>query len=208
MYDRIDDFLNAHVGVSDPALEAALASSRAAGLPDIQVAPNQGKLLHLWARSMNAKRILEIGTLGGYSTMWLARALPKDGSLITLEINPKHAEVARKNVEGLPVEIRLGVALEILPTLEGPFDFIFVDADKENLKEYVEHAIRLSRKGTIIAVDNVVRKGAIIEEGGDSKVAGTKRMFDWIQNETRIVATAIQIVGKKGHDGILFALVT
>jgi predicted O-methyltransferase YrrM len=207
LYERVDQYLVDHY-VVDPEqrLEAALSASAAAGLPAIQVAPNQGKLLEILARSIGAQRILEIGTLGGYSTLFLARVRPTQ--LITCELDPRHAEVARKNLAGLGVEIRVGPALDTLATLSGPFDFIFVDADKVNNAEYVRQGIRLSRPGTMIVVDNVVRKGGIVDPASkDAAVLGTRRLHDYVASEPRLTATAIQTVGSKGHDGLLVAIV-
>jgi len=207
------DLLSPH----DAALDAALKSSAAAGLPAINVTPNQGKLLMILALSCGAHKILEIGTLGGYSTMWLARALPKDGRLITLEYQKKHAEIARANVAraGLAnaVEIRVGKALDTLPKLEaeriGPFDLIFIDADKKNNPEYFQWALRLSRRGSVIVIDNVVRKGAVIDAASaDEDVQATRRFMQMLAAEPRVTATAIQTVGSKGYDGFAIALVT
>jgi predicted O-methyltransferase YrrM len=200
----------------DPLLEDALLANVAAGLPTIDVAPNQGKLLHLLARIQGAKRVLEIGTLGGYSTIWLARALPSDGRLITLEAEAKHAKVAKANIEraGLSslVELRLGPALESLALLhkEGvpAFDFIFIDADKENIPRYLEWSLRLSRVGTIIITDNVVRDGAIINpEDPDPRVQGVRRFFEMVAVDPRLDATTLQTVGSKGYDGFTLAVV-
>jgi len=212
----VDDYINYHLVPSDPILDAALAASAAAGLPAIAVTPSQGKLLHLLARSVNAHNILEIGTLGAYSTLWLARALPADGRLITLEYSPKHAEVALANIEhaGLSeiVELREGPALETLPELaaEGlaSFDFIFVDADKENNAGYFEWALKLSRPGSLILVDNVIRDGAVADPTStDSMVQGVQRLNKLLAKETRVCATTIQTVGSKGYDGFTLALV-
>jgi predicted O-methyltransferase YrrM len=201
----------------DSALDDALAASAAAGLPSINVAPNQGKLLHLLARIQGARTILEIGTLGGYSTIWLARALPQGGRLVTLEADPKHAEVARANLAraGLEsvVDLRLGRALDILPRLSaedaGPFDFIFIDADKPNNPDYFLWALRLARCGSVIVVDNVVRNGGILDAGsGDASAGGVRRMNELIAAEPRVTATIIQTVGSKGHDGLAVILVT
>lgn len=179
-------------------------------------APNQGKLLHLLARIAGARRILEIGTLGGYSTIWLARALTDGGRLITLEADAKHAEVARKNIAraGLDrvVTLRLGAALDTLPQLaeegEGPFDLIFIDADKENIPQYLMWALKLSRKGTLILVDNVIRDGEVIDaSSSDSRVQGARRLFDALKAEPRLQATALQTVGSKGYDGFAMAVV-
>ena len=201
---------------ADDALEEALRANAAAGLPAIDVAPNQGKLLHLIAQMQGARTILEIGTLGGYSTIWLARALPPDGRLVTLEAEAKHAEVARANVEraGLAsvVEIRVGRALDTLPLLakegRGPFDLVFVDADKTSNPEYVEWALRLTRPGSVIVVDNVVRAGGILDASSDDpRVQGTRRLFEALAREPRLSATAVQTVGSKGHDGFVLARV-
>ncbi|MDP3740102.1 MAG: O-methyltransferase [Hyphomonadaceae bacterium] len=203
-------FVDKIVGMDD-ALDQCLREAEAAGLPQAAVSPAQGKMLHLMAKSIGAKRILEVGTLGGYSAIWLARALPPDGKLVTLEIDPKHAKVAQTSVAaaGLAklVEIRTGAALDLLPDVKGPFDFSFIDADKENNPAYFEHALRLSRKGAIIIVDNVVRGGAVTDPNGGSQVQGVRRLFDKLANETRVSATAIQTVGDKGYDGFLMAVV-
>jgi len=196
----------------DSALDAALEGSSAAGLPPIHVAPNQGKLLLLLAQVQQARNILEIGTLGGYSTIWLARSLPAGGRLITLEADPKHAEVARANIAraGLAevVEVRLGSARDTLPQLaaesRGPFDLIFIDADKARYPEYFEWALKLSRRGSLIVADNVVRKGAVADVSSvDPNVQGVRRMNERVAAETRVSATAIQTVGSKGYDGFL-----
>jgi predicted O-methyltransferase YrrM len=216
-WTAIDDYLTAALVRHDPALDAALKASDAAGLPQINVAPNQGKFLMLTAMSLRAQRILEIGTLGGYSTIWLARGLADGGRLITLEINPRHAEVARQNIAqaGLAgmVEIRVGTALESLAQLAAsepvPFDLIFIDADKENNAAYFEWALRLSRPGSLIIVDNVVRAGAVIDAGSsDSRVQGVRRFIERVAAEPRVVAAAFQTVGSKGHDGLAVMLVT
>ena len=200
----------------DEALEAALAASEAAGLPTIAVAPNVGKLLNLMARAMGARRILEIGTLGGYSTIWLARALPADGRMMTLDFDPKPTEVARGNIEraglGALVEQREGPALDTLAQLveagEAPFDFIFIDADKESYTEYLDWSLKLSRPGTMIVADNVVRAGKISDAASsDPLVQGIRRFNQALAAESRISATAIQTVGVKGHDGLTIALV-
>ncbi len=213
-WDTVDEYFSERLVGQDAVLEAALRESKAAGLPEISVAPNQGKLLEVLARSLGARRILEIGTLGGYSTIWLARALPADGRLITLEYSPRHAEVARANITraGLAasVEIRVGAALETLPQLgaEEPFDLIFIDADKENTRAYFEHALRLSRPGTLIVVDNVVRDGAVADATStDASVQGIRHFIDYVHHEPRVSATALQTVGIKGYDGIALAYV-
>ncbi|MEH1909120.1 MAG: O-methyltransferase [Nostoc sp.] len=201
----------------DPALDAALQTSAAAGLPPHNVSPNQGKLLLLLAQIQRARTILEIGTLGGYSTIWLARALPSDGRLITLEADPKHAEVARANIAhaGLAdiVDLRLGQALSTLPQIaaEGnsPFDLIFIDADKPNNPHYFAWALKLSRRGSLIIADNVVRNGAVIDQSSsDPSVQGVRRFNELLASEPRVCATAIQTVGSKGYDGFAIAIVT
>jgi predicted O-methyltransferase YrrM len=216
LWTDVDNYLVENLIPADPALDKALKSNQAAGLPTIDVAPNQGKLLHLLARIQGARRILEIGTLGGYSTIWLARALPSDGNLVTLEVEAKHAEVARANIEraGLSslVQLRLGPALESLLQLqkEGakPFDLIFIDADKQNIPAYLESSLRLSRPGTVIITDNVIRDGAIINaEDPDPRVQGVRRLFEMMSADPRLDATALQTVGTKGYDGFTLAIV-
>jgi predicted O-methyltransferase YrrM len=213
----VDRYFSEQLSLSDPVLDAAMAANRAAELPAIDVAPNQGKLLQLLAQLAGARRILEIGTLGGYSTIWLARALPAGGRLITLEFSPKHAEIARANIAraGLAelVEIRIGAALDTLPKLQNesrePFDLIFIDADKPNNSEYVRWAIKLSCPGTLIIIDNVVRDGAVIDATStDKDVQGARHLFELLANEPRLSATAMQTVGTKGYDGIAFAIVS
>jgi predicted O-methyltransferase YrrM len=213
---EVDSYLANRLIGSDPALDEALAANAAAGLPSIDVSAPQGKLIHLLARMSGARKALEIGTLGGYSTIWLARALPDEGKLITLELNPKNAGVARRNLDraGLAdkVEIRTGAALATLPRIEaerlGPFDFVFIDADKANNAAYLEWALRLSRPGTTIMVDNVVREGEVIDAASrDPDVVGVRRMFDLMAREPRLSATAIQTVGAKGWDGFALAIV-
>ena len=215
-WSEVDSYLAETLIGPEPALEAALAANSAAGLPSIDVSAPQGKLIHLLARMAGARKALEIGALGGYSTIWLARALPDDGRLVTLEVNARHAEIARSNVAraGLSgkVEIRTGAALEALPRIEaegaGPFDFVFIDADKTNNAAYLEWALRLSRPGTVIVVDNVVRDGEVADAASrDRDVIGVRRMFELIAREPRLSATAIQTVGSKGWDGFALALV-
>jgi len=215
-WSAVDRYITDLLVSPDRALERALLGSGAAGLPAISVSPNQGKLLWLLARAQRARTILEIGTLGGYSTIWLARALPADGRLITLESNPHHAEVARTNIAraGLErvVSIRVGKALETLPTLAvegvGPFDLTFIDADKPSNPEYFEWALRLSHRGSVIVVDNVVRNGAVMDPAStDPNVLGVRRMNDRIAAEPRVSATAIQTVGSKGYDGFAIMIV-
>ena len=215
-WSAVDSYLAETLLGSDPALEEALAANSAAGLPSIDVSAPQGKLIHLMARMAGARKALEIGALGGYSTIWLARALPDDGRLVTLELNPRNAEVARRNIAraGLSakVEVRTGAALESLPKIEaeglGPFDFIFIDADKTNNAAYLEWALKLSRPGTAIVVDNVVRDGEVADaRNSDRDVVGVRRMFEMIAREPRLSATAIQTVGAKGWDGFALAVV-
>jgi predicted O-methyltransferase YrrM len=216
LWTAVDQYISTNLIPADPALEATLQANAEAKLPTIDVAPNQGKFLHLLARIQGAKRILEIGTLGGYSTIWMARALPPQGKLITLEVNPHHAEVAASNIAraGLTslVEQRVGPALDSLAQLHAedaaPFDFIFIDADKPNNPNYVDWAIRLSRPGTVIITDNVIREGAIIEaDSTDPAVQGTRHLFEKLANDPRLDATALQTVGCKTHDGFILALV-
>jgi predicted O-methyltransferase YrrM len=215
-WSAVDRYLTDSLELPDPVLDAALAASVAAGLPPIQVTASQGKLLQLLARIQKSRNILEIGTLGGYSTIWLARALPTDGRMITLEFDAKHAEVARGNLAraGLTdvVEVRPGRALDSLPILaaegRGPFDLIFIDADKPNTADYFVWALKLSRPGSLIIVDNVIRKGAIIDEASDDpNVQGMRRFFDALAVEKRVSATVLQTVGSKGYDGLALALV-
>ncbi len=203
-WSAVDDYFSGLIVAEDEALAGALAANEAAGLPGIDVSPPQGKMLHLLARIAGARKALEIGALGGYSTIWIARALPADGRLVTLEAVEKHASVARANVAraGLSdrVDIRVGAALDSLPKIEaerlGPFDFVFIDADKENNADYLAWALRLSRPGTTIVVDNVVRDGKILDASSrDRDVQGVRRMFDMIASEPRLAATAIQTVG-------------
>lgn len=197
---------------SDPVLEAALETSRAAGLPPHDVSPSQGKLLQLLAQIRGARTILEIGTLGGYSTIWLARALPEGGRLVTLEADPGYAEVARANIEraGLAevVELHVGPALDTLPQLNGPFDLVFIDADKRSNPEYLDAALGLSRPGTVIVADNVVLAGALADgESDDPSVHGVRRFHELLAAESRVSAVTIQTVGGKGYDGFTIALV-
>jgi len=212
----VDTYFTKTIVAPDRALEEALAANAAAGLPSIDVSAPQGKLIHLLARMMGARKALEIGALGGYSTIWLASALPDDGRLISLEWNARHAEVARRNIAraglGGKVEVRTGAALDTLPKIEaerlGPFDFVFIDADKTNNAAYLEWALRLSRPGTAIMVDNVVRDGEVADAGSaDPDVVGVRRMFELMAREPRLSATAIQTVGAKGWDGFALAIV-
>jgi predicted O-methyltransferase YrrM len=215
-WTAVDRYINGLLVPADAALEAALEASAAAGLPAINVSPSQGKLLQLLARVMGARMILEIGTLGGYSTIWLARAVPAGGRVITLESDARHAEVARANIAraGLAnvVDVRLGLAVDTLSQLAaervGPFDLIFIDADKPGYPDYLRWALRLSRVGTLIIADNVVRKGAVIDAAsGDALVQGIRRFNELLAAEPRVSATAIQTVGSKGYDGLAIALV-
>ena len=215
-WTAVDQYIADRLIPVDPALQAALDASALANLPDIQVTPNQGKLLWLLAATLGAKNILEIGTLGAYSTIWLARALRPDGRLITLEADPKHFAVASANIAqaGLShvVEIRLGTALDTLPQLaaenRGPFDLTFIDADKEQTADYFEWAVRLSRPGSLIIVDNVIRKGAILDANSiDPSVRGVQNFFDLASHDPRVSVTAVQTVGAKGYDGMAIARV-
>ncbi|HYK37269.1 O-methyltransferase [Alloacidobacterium sp.] len=217
LWTAVDDYINQQVVPSDLALDAALAACAEAELPAISVTPSQGKLLQMLALLVNARNILEIGTLGGYSTIWMARALPGDGRLITMEFDPKHAQVASDNIAnaGLEnmVEVREGNALELLPELaaEGleAFDLTFIDADKCNNLQYFEWALRLSRKGSLIIVDNVVRDGRVIDaEDSDADIQGIRSLFKRMATEPRVLCTAQQTVGSKGYDGFAIALVT
>lgn len=216
-WSAVDDYIAGQLLGPDPALDAALTHNAEAGLPAIDVSPAQGKLLHLLARGMGARRILEVGTLGGYSTIWLARALPEGGRLVTLELVPHHAETARTNLSragiGEQVEIRVGPAAEQLEQMiaagEAPFDFIFVDADKEGYPDYLRAAVRLSRPGTMIVFDNVVRAGGILHpDSDDPRIAGTRALFEAMAAEPRLSATAIQTVGVKKWDGFALAIVS
>ena len=215
-WSSVDRYLTDLLIGPDTALDAAQDASVAAGLPAIAVAPNQGKLLYLLARMLHARSILEIGTLGGYSTIWLARALGPGGRLVTLELDPKHAAVATSNIAraGLSdvVDVRVGEAINLLPELErdgrAPFDLVFIDADKHSIPEYFQWALRLSRPGTLIVVDNVVRAGAVVDaESTDPNIQGVRRFNEMLSRETRVSATTLQTVGSKGYDGLAFVLV-
>lgn len=212
----VDQYFGGLFVPEDAALEAALKATGEAGMPAINVSPTQGKLLHLLAKAHGVKSILEIGTLGGYSTIWMGRALPADGRLITLEIDPKHADIARANIEraglGDRVEIRLGAAITTLPQLfesgAGPFDLVFIDADKVSTPAYLEWAMKLTRPGSLIIIDNVVRNGAVADPGNsDPNVNGIQQAMAAMAADERITATAIQTVGSKGYDGLAIALV-
>jgi predicted O-methyltransferase YrrM len=210
LWEAVDEYLAGALVGEDAALDAALRASEEAGLPAIAVSPLQGRLLNLLARVQGARAILEIGTLGGYSTIWLARALPADGRLVSLEAEPHYAEVARANVAraglGGLVEIRVGPALETLPEVEGPFDLVFIDADKRTTPAYFEAALERSRPGGLIVGDNVVRGGALLA-GADPSSEGMRRFVDLLAAEPRVEATVIQTVGAKGYDGFALALV-
>lgn len=217
VWKAVDRFFADSLARPDAALKGALSASAEAGLPAISVSPNLGKLLHILARSIGARRILEVGALGGYSTIWMARALPAGGRLITLESSADHARVAAANVEraGLSdvVEIRVGSAHDALPQLieqeHGPFDFIFLDADKASLPEYFDWSLELSRMGTLIIADNVVRNGAVVDAASDDEsVQGVRRFLSRVAAQPRVDATAMQTVGEKGYDGLAVVLVT
>lgn len=213
-WTAVDDYVNRLLIPADAALDAAQRAATDAGLPPISVSAAQGKLLHLLVRISGARRILEVGTLAGYSTIWMARALPPGGRIVSLEFDPKHAEIARANVDraGLSgvIEIRVGRAIDSLPALAGeaPFDFIFIDADKPSTLEYFEWAVKLSRPGTVIIVDNVVRAGALVDEPvADENIEGMRRFLAGLASETRADGTVVQTVGAKGYDGFAIAVV-
>jgi len=218
MWTAVDEYINGFLVPSDAVLDAALASSAAAGLPTIQVSPPQGKMLHILARLVGARNILEIGTLGGYSTIWMARALPPGGKLLTLEASEKHAEVARGNFAraGLNnrIELRLGKGLDLLPRVSeerrGPFDLIFLDANKSDMAEYFDWAVRLSRPGSVIVADNSISRGRVLDAASeDPDVQGTRRFHERVASDPRVSATEIQTVGAKGWDGFtLIAVLT
>jgi predicted O-methyltransferase YrrM len=215
-WTAVDNYINQMLVPSDPVLDAVVESSAAAGLPAIAVSPSQGKLLYLLAQIQGARKVLEVGTLAGYSTIWLARALPPGGRVITLEFDPKHAKIATTNIAqaGLSdtVEVRVGPALASLPQIVaeglGPFDLIFIDADKENNVPYFKWALQLSRPGTVIIVDNVVRDGAVVDpKNQEPTILGIRRLNDFLAAEARVSATAVQNVGSKGYDGFILARV-
>jgi predicted O-methyltransferase YrrM len=215
-WTEVDRYIGEKLVASDEALDGAQHAAKEGGLPPISVSAAQGKLLQILVQLQQAKKVLEIGTLGGYSSIWMARALPADGRLITLEIDPKHAEVARASLvrAGVAdkVEIRLGAAIDTLPKLAaegaGPFDLVFIDADKASNADYFTWAVKLSRKGTMIIVDNVVRNGAVLDAETDNPdIVGTRRLFDTVAGEGRVNATAIQTVGAKGYDGFVIGVV-
>jgi predicted O-methyltransferase YrrM len=215
-WSAVEQYLVQALTISDPVLDAALADALAGGLPAIEIAPTAGKLLQLLARLCGSRKILEIGTLGGYSTIWLGRVLPPGGRLITLEADEQHAVIARANIAraglGEIVDIRLGLALDTLPKIQSeglaPFDFFFIDADKSNNPDYFQWALKLSRPGSVIVIDNVVRDGKILDKtSSDKDIQGVRRLFQVAASETRVSVTAIQTVGSKGWDGFLLALV-
>jgi predicted O-methyltransferase YrrM len=216
-FAEVERYLAGVLVADDPALTDALAASAATGLPPIEVTPLEGKLLYLLARMSGARSVLELGTLAAYSTIWLARALPEDGRVVTIEADPAHAEVARANLEraglGEVVELREGAALDVLPQLladgAGPFDLVFLDADKPNNPAYLEWALRLTRRGSVIVADNVVRGGAVADPGDDdASVEGSRHLLEMMAADPRLEGTAIQTVGSKGHDGFAVAIVT
>ncbi|HTE33192.1 MAG TPA: O-methyltransferase [Chryseolinea sp.] len=216
IFEHVDDYIRGLVGAEDDALKAADSSIKEANLPPISVSANQGKFLQVLAKTCQAKKILEIGTLVGYSTIWMARALPRDGKLITLEFEPLHASIAKKNIEraglGQIVEVRIGKALDLLPMIvannEGPFDMIFIDADKPPYTEYFQWALKLSRPGTLIVADNVVRDGKVTDTNStDEMILGARRFNDFLSASSAVTATIIQTVGSKMHDGMALAVV-
>jgi len=216
LFESVDNYINNLLVEEDDALRATEASILKNDIPQISISPNQGKFLQILARLSNAKKILEVGTLAGYSTIWLARALSKTGRLISLEFDPKHASVAKQNIDraglGSMVEIRVGKALDTLPQLEkegaGPFDMIFIDADKSPYAEYFQWALKLSRPGTLIVADNVIREGKVLDPGSsDEMVKGVQRFNDVLAKTTSVTATIIQTVGTKEHDGMAIAIV-
>jgi predicted O-methyltransferase YrrM len=216
-WTQVDRFISEQLIPPDPVMDAVLQANADGGLPEIDVTPNQGKLLEILARMQHAADILELGTLGGYSTIWLARALPAGGRVVTIEAVARHAEVAHANIAraGLSnvVDLRVGPALEILPKLEaeglGPFDLIFIDADKQSYPDYFAWALKLSRPGTLIVADNVVRDGAVADlRYTDGAVQGARRLHELVGAEPRVTATTIQTVGNKGYDGLMLILVT
>lgn len=212
IWSEVDRYLEGLFVPADPALDAALKAADAAGLPPIQVSATQGKLLFLLAKLAGARRILEIGTLGGYSAIWLARALPPGGKLVTLEADPRHAAVAKENLKRaaleLVTEVRVGKALMTLPRLDGPFDMVFIDADKESYPEYLTWALKLTRKGSLILADNVVRGGSVADPAAvDPRAQGVRRYLELVAAEPTLSATVLQTVGVKGYDGLSFAVV-
>jgi len=217
VWEAVEHYFDKVLVAQDSALEDALATAAAEKLPAIQVSSVQGKLLHLLARILDARKILEIGTLGGYSTIWMARALPEGGRIITLEADPRHADVARKNFAragvASKVELRLGKALDTLPKIVaeglGPFDLFFIDANKSNMPEYFEWSLKLARKGSVIIADNVVRGGAVLEaDSKDADIQGVRKFLEMVGKEKRVSGTAMQTVSTKNYDGFAMVLVT
>ena len=212
-WSEVDAYIGEHLlADADPVFAEVLKANAAAGLPAIDVSPAQGKFLNLLVRIAGARRILEIGTLGGYSTIWMAKALPAGGAVVTLEYSKKHAEVARANFVRAEVaeaiEVKVGAALETLPGLKGPFDLVFIDADKPNNSNYLDWAVRLSRPGTVIVLDNVVREGGLVrEQSGDANIEGARGAFELLKSHQRVDATALQTVGQKGWDGFVLGVV-
>lgn len=216
IWNAVDDYVAPRLAKHDDALAGALAASTAAGLPEIAVSQLQGQMLHVLAKSVGALKVLEIGTLGGYSTIWLARALPDGGQVVTLELEPHHAEVARANLQKAGVadmvDIRVGMAIETLPHLvaegAGPFDLVFIDADKPSGPDYFQWALKLTRPGSLILVDNVVRNGELANAASeDEKVLGCRRLIEMLEHEPRVTSTVVQTVGAKGYDGFALAVV-
>jgi caffeoyl-CoA O-methyltransferase len=216
LYAEVDGYLDGLFGPPDPVLRAALDRAEAAGLPAIQVSATHGRLLHVLALARGARSILEIGTLAGYSTIWLARALPEDGHLVSIEHEPRHAEVARTNLASAGLadrtEVRVGPAIDVLADLErtgeGPFDLVFIDADKPPYADYLEAAVRLSRPGTLIVADNVVRRGRVLDaDSGDDAVEGLRRFNAAVARDPRLTSALVQTIGAKNHDGLAFAVV-
>ena len=213
MWAEVDAYIGERLVTEDRDLfELILAANAEAGLPAIDVSPAQGKFLNLLVKITGARRVLEVGTLGGYSTVWMGKALPADGRLLSLEFVPKHAETARRNIDraGLSdkIEVRVGAAMDLLPAVEGPFDLVFIDADKPNNQGYLVHALRLSRPGTVIVLDNVVRDGAVTQKSSaDRSVIGARAAFDLLHKHPRIDSTALQTVGLKGWDGFILGVV-
>ncbi|HEX2087060.1 MAG TPA: O-methyltransferase [Solirubrobacteraceae bacterium] len=207
-WNAVDRFFEDLLVEDDPRLTSAREAALAAGLPGHEVTPLQGKLLHVLAEAIGARRILELGTLGGYSTLWLAKALPPGGRLVTIENDARAARVARRVLEGIAgIELIEGDASAVLPSLEGPFDLVFIDADKRGNPRYLEHALALSRPGTLIVADNVVRAGSVVD-GDDPHARGVRRFAQRLRDDPRVTATALQTVGAKGYDGFVVALVT
>ncbi|MCA1058927.1 O-methyltransferase [Rossellomorea aquimaris] len=212
IWTKVDQYYSTKLQKTDLVMESVLQANSEANLPAIDVSPNQGKFLSLLAQLKGAKRILEIGTLGGYSTIWLARALPEDGRLVTLEYSEKHAKVAEQNIQKAgveeKVEIKVGAALDTLPTLQGTFDFIFIDADKQNNANYLKWALQLSQPGAVIITDNVVRGGRVIDKDSeDESVQGVRAFVEMLSQEDRIDSTVVQTVGSKGYDGFVMGIV-